>query len=170
MSRSSVWTFCLGMLGFGAGASLLTAEPISSGGLQKIPDYTGTEMKAISSRNQQFKEQLAAQQHFQERLRQGVDELLEHRDLRRATAEVCGAALDHHPQYLTHIRWVESGSTDRERAAHNLIKSVVFYHQKNYDARATVESIQQFQAEVHSPDFLQWCAENQSPGAATETP
>jgi hypothetical protein len=158
MSRLNYGILCLGILAFGVGASLFTAEPDSSRG-PRIPDYTTAEMQAIASQYDHLKKQVAAQQDFQATVQRVVCRLIKRHDLRRATAEVHAAACTSNPHFLTLIGRVEPGATDRERLAHSLIRKLQWgIKRKEYPPEAG-SIVEQIQAEVGSPGFLRWCAE-----------
>jgi hypothetical protein len=170
MSQLNHWIFCLGLLGLILGAWSLAANQDQAPPLQQVPNYTPAEMKAISSRNDQLETEANHLQRFHERLEAATSDLMERLDLRRATLEVHAAARAYYPRYLSHIRPVEPGSTDREKVAHNLIQDICVGLRLKHFPPETIRIVDQLQAESYSSGFLQWCAEEPSPAEAPETP
>jgi hypothetical protein len=170
MDRLHQWIVCLGLLTLGVGAWTLTASQEGGAGGQNIPDYTAAEMKAIALRSDRLQKLAAAQRDFEATLLAVVGRLIEHPDLRRATAEVHEAARTSHPRFLTFIGRVEPGVTDREKVAYSLIKHLQCGIRLKEFPPETVAIVEQLQEEAFSPGFLHWCANEEKAGGVTQAP
>jgi hypothetical protein len=170
MDRWNLWMFGLGLLTLGLGAWRLIASPEQGQAPERVPDYTAQEMQAISLRTAELKTTVAAQRDFHEKRDAALRRLVERPDLRRATADVYAAACTCYPRFLASIRRVEPGATDRERVAHSLIKDLEWSIQDKTYPREMAAIVEQLQAEVRSPGFMQWSAEQGTSDSRLPTP